>query len=138
MVQVHVKQDLHLGPWSPPIRPAHPALMGSVTKPKRQLRRTFLREWRKFKNMTQEQAAEPLNMDPTTLSKIERGLVPYSQQLLEAAAELFGCEPVDLLIRDPLDPDGIWSIWDHAKPGEKKQIVEVSRVIVGGRTGTEG
>ena len=32
--------------------------MAPVPKPKRQLRRTFLREWREFRNLTQEQAAE--------------------------------------------------------------------------------
>jgi len=87
--------------------------------------------------MTQEQAAEPLNMDATNLGKIERGLVPYDQRLLESAAELYGCEPADLIMRNPSDPEGIWSVWERAKQGQRKQIVEVARVIVG-HTGTDG
>lgn len=113
--------------------------MPPVPKPKRPLSRTFLREWRKYNRMTQEQAAEPLNLDPTTLGRIERGLVPYDQRLLEAAAELYGCEPADLIMRNPNDPEGIWSVWDHAKQGQRQQIVEVAKVIVGAdRTGTDG
>lgn len=105
--------------------------MPPVPKPKRQLRRTFLRDWREHNNMTQEQAAEPLFMDASNLGRIERGLVPYDQNLLERAAELYGCEPADLLVRNPRDPEGIWSIWDRAKPGERRQLVEVGKVIVG-------
>lgn len=101
-------------------------------------RRTFIAQWRKYRGLSQEALAERLETTKASISRIETGLQPYSQDFLEAVAYQLQCEPVDLLIRDPSDPDGIWSIWDHAKPGEKKQIVEVSRVIVGGRTGTEG
>lgn len=73
------------------------------------------------------------------LSKIERGLVPYNQELLETLAELYRCEPVDLLIRDPSEPESIWSIWDRAQPGERRQIAAVADAVVKSRrTGTGG
>ena len=72
------------------------------------------------------------------LSRIERGLQPYNQELLERLAELYRCDVVDLLIRDPSEPTNIWSIWDRAKPGERRQIVNVAEALVKGRTGTEG
>jgi hypothetical protein len=43
------------------------------------------------------------------------------------------CEPVDLLIRNPLDPDGLWSVWDQAKPGERRQIVEIAKTLIKNR-----
>ena len=72
------------------------------------------------------------------LSKIERGIVPYNQELLESLADLYGCDPVDILIRDPSEPTNIWSIWDQAKPGERRQIEAVAEALVKGRTGTAG
>lgn len=107
--------------------------MPPVPKQKRQLRPTFLRKWRQYRNMTQEQAAEPLHIDATTLGRIERGVSPYDQPFLEAAAELYGCDVPDLLIRDPTDPEGIWSIWERAEPGQRKQAIELLKVIIGSR-----
>lgn len=93
-------------------------------------RKTFLREWRKHRNRTLIQVAEFLSMTHGQLSKIERGKQPYNQALLEALAELYMCDPVDLLIRDPKDPIGIWSVWDRAKPGDRRKIVSVAKTIL--------
>ena len=68
---------------------------------KPELRRTYLREWREFRNLTQEQAAERLGIDRSHLSKVERRQVPYSQGLIEAAAEAYSCEPKDILGVNP-------------------------------------
>ena len=43
-------------------------------------------------------------------------------------------DPASLLMRDPQDPEAIWSIWDNAKQGEKKKILDMARSIV--KTGT--
>lgn len=67
--------------------------------------RTFLREWREFRGLTQQEATERLEIEQPTLSKIERGLTPYNQDLLERAALAYGCDPSDLLNIDPLAPD---------------------------------
>jgi transcriptional regulator with XRE-family HTH domain len=93
-------------------------------------RKTFLRQWRKKSGRTLVQVAEYLHMTHGQLSKIERGEQPYNQALLEALAELYMCEPVDLLIRDPLDPEGIWSLWQSAKPGDRNKIVKLARAIL--------
>lgn len=94
-------------------------------------RKTFLRHWRKHSGKTLEQVADHLHMTHGQLSKIERGQQPYNQALLEALADLYMCEPADLLIRDPLDPQGIRSVWEHAKPGDKQKIVAVAKTIIG-------
>ena len=99
-------------------------------------RATYLREWRKHRGKTLVQVAEALTMTHGQLSRIERGDSPYNQTLLEALADIYACEPVDMLIRNPADPVSIWSIWDNAKPGERRQIVDLALVVT--KTGTDG
>jgi transcriptional regulator with XRE-family HTH domain len=99
------------------------------TNPKTK-QRTFIRQWRKHKGLTLSQVAEELHVTAGTLSQLERGTVNYTQPMLEALADLFGCEPADLLIRDPSAPEAIWSIWEEASPAERAQIVELSKVLL--------
>lgn len=92
--------------------------------------RHFLRAWRKNSHKTLEQVADQLHMSHSQLSRIERYQQPYNQELLEALAELYMCDVVDLLIRDPSDPEGMWSIWEKAKPAERKRIVAVAETLL--------
>ncbi|MGN7160850.1 helix-turn-helix domain-containing protein [Sphingomonas sp. SAFR-052] len=112
--------------------PAHIPVMATPTRHK-----TFLREWRKMKpGRTLEMVAAELHISQPQLGRIEKGQQPYNQDLLEALADLYGCTVADLLMRNPTEPDAIWSIWDQAKPGQRRQIVEVAKTLV--RTGTDG
>ena len=97
-------------------------------------RRTFIRDWRQSRGLTLEQLANRIGITHASLSRIERGLQPYSQPLLEAIAHALQTDPASLLTRDPTDPEGIWSIWDRAKPGERRQIVEIAKTLI--KTGT--
>lgn len=85
----------------------------------KQRQKIYLRQWRKHRGLTVEQLAERLHMHKGNLSKIERGKLPYSQDLLEAVAEILACEPADIIVRDPTDPEGIWSIWDRVEPVDR-------------------
>lgn len=98
--------------------------------------RHFLREWRKHRGYTLEQMSDRLHMTHQNLGKIERGLVPYGQDLLERLAEEYRCAVPDLIMRDPSDPDGLWSVYDQLAPVERRQVVEIAKTIR--RTGTEG
>ncbi len=70
-------------------------------------------------------------MTHASLSRIERGLQPYSQPILEALAdELTGGDVAALLVCDPSDPNSMWSIWANAKPAERKMIFDFARTIV--------
>jgi transcriptional regulator with XRE-family HTH domain len=96
----------------------------------------YIKEWRKHRGLTQDRLAERIGIDRAYLSKIESGKRRYDQPFLEAAAVVLQCEPADLIIRDPSDPDGIWSVWDTLRPVERQQVVEIAKTIK--RTGTEG
>jgi DNA-binding XRE family transcriptional regulator len=98
--------------------------------------RWYLKEWRKHRGYTQERLADMIGSSKGYISDLERGERRYNQELLEGLAEALMCEPADLLMRDPSQPDGIWSIWDQLKPVEQAQVVEIAKTIK--RTGTNG
>jgi len=103
-------------------------------------RKTFIRQYRLRENMSLERLAEIVGeatgegFTHASLSRIERGLQPYSQPVLEAIADALHTDPASLLIRNPDDP-GIWSVWDQAKEGDRQKIVDIAKTIVG-KTGT--
>jgi transcriptional regulator with XRE-family HTH domain len=102
-------------------------------KPVRQ--RWFLRQWRLHRQLTQDQLAERSGLSKPFISQLERGLRPYNQGTLERLAETLGTEPASLIMRDPSDPDGLWSIYDKLTPAERAQGVAVLRAIHGAKTG---
>jgi transcriptional regulator with XRE-family HTH domain len=99
--------------------------------PKTKRRPTFIRAWRKHRHLTLENLAERVGITHASLSRIERGEQPYNEDLLALLADALMCEPADLLVRDPTDPEGIWSLWDRAEPGQRRQALELLRVIIG-------
>lgn len=103
--------------------------------PKRQRAKTFIRQWRHHRGLTLEKLAGRLEMTASHLSMLERGKRGYTQDMLEALADALATDPASLLMRDPTDPEAIWSIWDQAKPVERRQIIELAQVLI--RTGTK-
>lgn len=109
--------------------------------PKPQYRKTFIRAWRKHRGLTQVELAERVRerlgkMTHASVGRIENRKQPYSQPILEAFAdELTNGDVASLLIRDPSDPEGIWSIWDQAKEAERREIVEHAKITIR-KTGT--
>jgi DNA-binding Xre family transcriptional regulator len=98
-------------------------------------RRIFLKEWRKYRRLTQEQLAERVGWGVSNVSQLEAGRQGYSQEGLERLADALQCDPGQLLNVDPTKGEGIWSIWEIAKPGDRQKIVDIARTIVG-KTGT--
>lgn len=100
--------------------------------------RYYFREWRKKRQMTQEELAELVGVTPPSISQLERGLQGFSDSTLEALAVALGCSPGDLLMRNPLDEDAPWSIWDSVKqspPDTRRAIVAVVETML--KTGTD-
>ena len=96
---------------------------------------TFIRAWRKHRDMSLEQAVERLELEvgfpfsKGQLSRVERGEQPYAQDLLEALATIYRCEPADLIMRDPEASEAIWSIWDQLQPVQRLQLVEIGQTL---------
>lgn len=72
-----------------------------MAQPARRWRKTYLREWREFRGRSLESVAARMGLNHGQLSKVERGIHPYSQHILEIAALEYGCSTADLLTRLP-------------------------------------
>lgn len=99
-------------------------------KPGGERRRHFIKEWRKHRGLTMDRLADRLDISKATLSRIESGRQPYTQDTLEALADALSCEPADLIMRDPTAAGAIWSLWDRATPAQRQQIESVVRALV--------
>lgn len=81
--------------------------------------------------MTQEELGEAIGTSGATISRIESGKQPYTQDVLEALAAALDCKPADLLERHPSDPlVEIVSIASQAQPAQKIQILEVAKTLL--------
>lgn len=88
-------------------------------------RRTFVREWREYRQLTQEALASRVGVSQETISRLEGGKIAYTQPMLESLAEALRCEPADLIMRNPAAPGGIWSIWDQIPTQQREQAARV-------------
>lgn len=84
---------------------------------------TYLRAWRMHRGMKLDDAAHSFGMTGQNLGKVERGLVPYDQELLEAAAHLYNCKPDHLLNRDPKAPSELWDTLANVSEAEAQFLV---------------
>lgn len=96
--------------------------------------RQFFKEWRKFRDLSQEQLADRMGIARSYVSHIENGKRRYDQIFLEAAAEALNCQPADLIMRDP-GSSSIWTIWDQISPEQREQAAKVLETFK--KTGTE-
>lgn len=69
------------------------------------IRRNYIREWREFRGLTQEELGELINRSKATVSRVENSEIAYTQQFLEAAAAVLGTHPGLLLLRAPTEAD---------------------------------
>lgn len=65
--------------------------------------RHFIKEWRKYRGMTQEQLASALGYAVSSISQLENGKQGYSQAILEALGVILQCTPAELLSVNPIE-----------------------------------
>lgn len=95
-----------------------PLEMARIKKPTPDRHPTFLREWREFRGLTMEEAADRIGIDRTTLGRIEARKLPYNQDFLERAELAYGVDLADLLITNPFKPtvsEPPKLIWDQLR-----------------------
>lgn len=104
-----------------------------MRKDKPPLRRTMIREWRKFRGLTQEQLASAVGVSAANLSRIETGKQGYTQAVLEAIATTLRCEPADLLTaRDPGEPESaILLALRNLPPEQRNRALRVVQALGG-------
>ncbi len=74
--------------------------------------RHFLRAWRKYRGLTQEQLADRIGVSGSNISLLESGKQNYTQRILEEIALALGTSPASLLTEDPVDQTEMRKIVD--------------------------
>lgn len=97
-------------------------------------RKTYVREWRKFRGLTLEQLAERVGVTAGALSQLERGEVNYTQPMLEALADELDCAPADLIMRDPKAEVGLHLVWNRIPTEDKPKALKMLEAFA--ETGT--
>ena len=99
-------------------------------KPPKDYQPIKLKAWLSYRNKTQEQLAEFLDISRVQVSRVANGKRPYTQAFLEGAAEYLETDPASLLMRDPTDPAAVWSIWDRILPAKREDALRVMEAFV--------
>lgn len=100
---------------------------------------TYIRHWRKKRGYSLDDMVgrlEVLGVETTgaSLSRIERGLQPYSQDILEAIAQSLGVTAAQLLEHNPDMPQAqVTDLLQHLDRREAEQAEAVLRAMFGKR-----
>jgi transcriptional regulator with XRE-family HTH domain len=116
--------------------------------------RTFIRDWRKFRELSQEELAEKVGeyleergikekgYSYASIGRIETGKMPYSQPVMEAIADALEVTVETLIARPPPsspdapNPDEVAQAWRVGNLDDQEFLVDVARRIKKERTGT--
>lgn len=88
----------------------------------------YIREWREYLQLTQEQVAERCETNKGQISKLERGDQRMNDHWIAAFSHAYGISPGDLL-RDPLAPS-INDLLRGASPSEIETIKNIVEAVL--------
>lgn len=101
---------------------------------------TNIRDWRLHRGLTLRDLAARLTDDQgrplisyASLGRIERGLQPYSQPVVEAIAEALGTLPGALIDTRPETFDGFVTVWSRLSREQQYQAIAIMRIMAGGK-----
>lgn len=97
-----------------------------------------LRAWREFREKSQEELADAIGTSHQVIGYLERGRTQLSAKWLRKIAPALKTTAGMLLDHDPytLDKDMI-EMWVNADDQDKRQIIDLAKVVIRGRTGTD-
>jgi transcriptional regulator with XRE-family HTH domain len=94
--------------------------------------RNYLREWRRFKGMTQEQLAEKVGTTKAVISLLESEQRPLSSKWLRKLADALKTTPGRILDIDPTEASAeVLDIWDHIATADRPRAVRILRSLTG-------
>lgn len=96
--------------------------------------RNYLRQWREFRKMSQDDLAERAATTKGVISLLENEKRPLSSKWLRKFAEILGTQPGYILDLDPteMDPE-IFEAWQSVPTKDRAQVL---RILSTFRTGT--
>lgn len=92
--------------------------------------RLYLREWRKFRDMTQEQLAEQMELTKGFISQLENGKERWNATHLARASRALRCEPAELLTIDPSNPGHGGGLFDRVPADRRAEAVRAVRALL--------
>lgn len=101
---------------------------------------TYIRAWRNERGYSLDDMVgrlEVLGVETTgaSLSRIERGIQPYSQDMLEAIADALNVKVSQLIEHNPeLPPAKVYDLLAHLNRDEAEQADKVLRAMFGDRS----
>lgn len=118
--------------------------------------RTFIKPWREFREMSQQELADKVGeylaergirekgYTHASIGRLENGIMPYRQPVMEAIADALEVTVETLITRPPPKEPGkpapyeeLMGAWGKADPDEQRKIAEIAMTITG-KTGTGG
>jgi len=91
--------------------------------------RHYVREWRKFRQLTQERLAERTPFTIGAISQLETGRTSYTQPMLEALAVAMDCTPGDLLGRNPLKDGTVVQLFNDLPEDKQRVAIEMLKAL---------
>jgi len=106
-----------------------PANSVAAVKTPRLKLRTFLRDWRLYRGLSQRALAERAGLALVTIYKLETGEKDFTGKTLGALAAALETTPSGLL-SPPNDRADIWSVWDDLREqGKTDEAAAILRAI---------
>lgn len=93
--------------------------------------RHYIRQWRKYRGLTQEQLAGRLGVVTSSVSQLETGKQGYSQPVLEELAVALNCSVTDLLGVDPTKEGDVVDLMRLINDRNRDQAIRVLRALTG-------
>ena len=107
--------------------------MPPVHKPKRHRTKHYFKEWREYRGLSRERAADRLGWSVAKIGRVENGTTPFNEDDLYNAAEAYRCTPSDLLEVNPLKEGEVIDLLDlfrNADEPSKHLAADVLRRII--------
>jgi transcriptional regulator with XRE-family HTH domain len=112
-------------------------LVSKVRKAKgAKYRVTYIRDWREFRGLTLREVENRMEKAPgeplitgVSIGRIERGLQPYTQPILEALAVALDCEVSDLLERNPKKEGEVIDLMRILRSLDRAQLGQVTKIV---------
>ena len=92
-------------------------------------RRHFIAEWRRHRQLSQAALGAELGISKASVSRIEHCLQPYTQDLLEATAEVLKTKPATLLSCGPEECETVLSVWERIPKSGRRQALAVLEAL---------
>ncbi len=99
----------------------------SRSKPRRRV--WFLKQWRKYRGLSQEELGAHVGFTQGMISQLENGTSDYTRSHLESLATALDCEPSDLLVHDPNQGESPYSLIERMDADDRSRALEILKAL---------